>query len=395
MILMRLSSTEITLLSLPFLLPFVYIPFLWNPYEFSKFLVLVISVQILVIIFAIKYLKQKKRSSFFSFDLLSITILLFLAVTLLSDVFGLDPKVSLLGGMYRHQGFITQLLGIFYFFLLREYLSISDKKQVLNNVQKFAGVSAFILSGVAIWHAISFNIFHDISVPTYQGRIVATMGNPNFLGGYLAMLLPLVVFSKRSHLDQGETLTRGALRWVLAGILLVTILLSGSRGAILSAGVIMLIYLKKYTSFIQVILYIFMILLAIYYNDTYHYSDKLFETRKSSIWDNRVLIWTEGVKAVMKRPILGYGQENFELVFPKERIMKVDNAHNIFLEVAVSSGIVGLVLFLTIISIALRRAFWPVKLSLLTFLIIAQFNPLSIAQIALFWFLLGVSSVGN
>lgn len=121
------------------------------------------------------------------------------------------------------------------------------------------------------------------------------------------------------------------------------------------------------------------------------FQGEIRQANRKSIWDNRSLIWSEGLKAISKRPILGYGQENFELVFPKERHMKVDNAHNIFLETAVSSGIIGLLLFITIIMVAFKKANFTIKMSLLAFLIVSQLNPLSIVEIALFWFLLGMS----
>jgi ABC-type maltose transport system permease subunit len=59
------------------------------------------------------------------------------------------------------------------------------------------------------------------------------------------------------------------------------------------------------------------------------------------------------------------------------------------LEITVSSGLVGLIIFVSIIGYTLLHATFEVRLSLIAFLITAQFNPLSIAQIALFWLLLG------
>lgn len=109
-----------------------------------------------------------------------------------------------------------------------------------------------------------------------------------------------------------------------------------------------------------------------------------------SIWENRIIIWEEGIKVVIKRPILGYGQENFQLVFPAERRLSVDNAHNLFLEILISSGLLGLGAYLMVLREAFKKLPFFAKLSLLAFLVRAQFNPLSIPEIALFWYLLAL-----
>ena len=114
--------------------------------------------------------------------------------------------------------------------------------------------------------------------------------------------------------------------------------------------------------------------------------------KRTSVWDNRPYLWQTVLDGVIKRPLLGYGQENVEFLFPKT-YAKVDNAHNIFLEVAGASGLVGLILFVCILAIGLKGASSPVRLALFTFLIIAQFNPLSIPQIVLFWYLLAVEKI--
>jgi O-antigen ligase len=117
---------------------------------------------------------------------------------------------------------------------------------------------------------------------------------------------------------------------------------------------------------------------------------------KSSIyrysqWDNRFIIWNAGINSVIQKPILGVGQENFELIFPKNMHFRVDNAHNLFLETAVSSGLIGLFLYLLIICNSLKLAEFKIKLAIIAFLITGFFNPLNIVSIILFWILVGFS----
>lgn len=215
------------------------------------------------------------------------------------------------------------------------------------------------------------------------------MGNPNFLGGYLVVLLPLFLFSDNKKVFLSKDFL---LRFITIAMIAGTIILSGSRSAVLGLVAVIIFYLIKFvkikteTTLLNLLL-IFLISLGLFSSAKNH-----FIREHGSFADNRERIWNDGLTAFVKRPLLGYGQENFEITIPEERTIATDNAHNIFLEVLVSSGIIGLGIFLLIIFAAIKQASYPVKISLVSFLIVAQFNPLSIAQIALFWFLLGISS---
>lgn len=357
------------------IIPLIYIPGIFNPYEFPKF---IFFVAIAVFLFFLRSSKVRLLD-----DRLSILALSFLLIAFLADLIGLDPKISLLGSQYRHQGFITLLSGVLLFFTVRSFM----KEQGISMYQIFERgilLGTFIICLISFWQAFSFYVMSDWRVPLYQGRIVGTFGNPNFLGGYLAMTMPFLLWGKE----------RLSIKVILLFMSLLTVFLSGSRGAILAVGLILLIFviprLAKRRFLEQVFACIMGIILI--YMTLQFYQIGFLGLNRDSFWDNRGIIWSQGAKAILARPILGYGQENFELVFPKERNMKVDNAHNIFLETAVSSGILGLLLFLAIIVTAVWQAGFVLKISIIAFLITAQFNPLSIAQISLFWFLLGLTS---
>lgn len=344
-------------------------------------------------------------------------------VNIISDVFGVNPMVSIFGNAFRHQGLITLLSGIIIFSLLRSPLLF---KKLLPVFRKTIIASALIISSIAILQAVQVNVFKNFTIPTYNGRIVGTFGNPNFLGSYLTVLLPFALWYKQK--------INKLLRLTIVLTIIIAIFYTDSRAAYIALAFLFLVYalyllsksnLSKsiiWSSVILVFLGLFAFLnLFVYksviFNDSapvikergcpeswpVKYPLKIITDIRSLIpnfkreapCDNRFLIWAVGLEALIKRPVIGYGQDNFEQAILAGRMHLVDNAHNIFLETAISSGLLGLLFYLLIIFYALRKASFDIKMSLLAFIIIGQFNPLSIAQISLFWILIGFSQREN
>ena len=408
-------------------LPLVFIPNIFNPYELPKFIFFAVTAELLAIFFALYWLLSKKKEVIFpKIDLGVIFVLSFGIINLISDLFGLNPITSILGNDFRHQGFITLLSGIVIFFLLRSPL-LSQK--MLPVFRKTAIVSAFLISLFALWQVVQINIFHNYTIATYNDRIVGTLGNPNFLGGYMAMLLPFALWYRQK--------INKLLRLITILAITLTVFYTDSASSFIAITVLLIIYLVRIFLFTKIgfskiksaviLILIFCIGSAItipFISKNFTLSQSLllkdeercFENwpdtyplktitdirktgnvffKRDSPCDSRFLIWIGGLNALGKNPILGIGQDNFEFIIPKGLMYTVDNAHNIFLETAVSSGTIGLLLYLLILSYAFRKSSFDIKMSLLAFVIIGQFNPLSIAQISLFWILLGLSQKEN
>lgn len=379
-----MSRTKIVLWGIFFLilfLPLIYFPNTFNPFEFPKFITLIAVVQIWTLIYFLRPLTKKKEIDFPT-DLLTILILCFGVWVLISDILGLDLRTSLLGSKYRDQGFVTLTSGILLYLLMR-FLNKEYPMQLEQGVSLSILGSAFFVCFFVLWQAVSLNILNNY-VLTFQGRIIGTFGNPNFLGGYLSIILPFILNYFRGSIP---------IRLSFISIVLFVIFLSGSRSALLASMTVLLLYalytrilITKTTNLFKSFLVLIpLIILFGSISKTSFYSQLNFN--RTSKFDNRLVIWSLGLKAIPNRLIMGYGQENFELIIPRRS--KFDHAHNIFLETAISSGVIGLILYLLIILQALKKSNLIIKLSLIAFLITASFNPLSIAQIVLFWVLLG------
>lgn len=364
-----------SLIAIIVFLPLVVFPHVFNAYEYGKFLLFVTGVETVLFMFLVFARKNFKIPS----DRLSTLIYLFIFITITSDLFGIDIKTSLLGSDLRLQGFITLFSGGILYVLMKNYFQ--EPNENFFNISVL--ISSLVLSFIAIYQGIMFHFVMGSNVATYQGRIVGTMGNPNFLAGILSMMLPFVWFSKFKNKNFGLIL-----KIVLTILISVAIFLTGSRSGMIGAAFIILsslVYYFRKQKFRNILIGIIAICLVFVFFQTN------IKNQRVSVWDNRDLIWSEGLKAIESRPILGYGQENFELIYPKERNVKVDSAHNIFIEVGVASGIVGLILFVLIVFTAIKEAPFPIKLSIAAFIISGFFNPLSIAQIAFFWMVVGLT----
>lgn len=370
---------KIILSSLPLfllLLPFLVIPGMYNPYEFPKYIFLLIFIQIFVVIRALFCLTTKKP--LVHMNRFSLLVILFLILLGLANISGLDPHISFLGSMYRHQGFVLWLaLGILFLFL--SGLNTTEKQEMFQRFATYSVWFLLVLCSYSILQGILFFQFHDYSIPTNYGRIVATFGNPNSLAAYIVMLFPLAFYG--TMLLKLSPRNRILLTIILSIFVLITLLLTDSKSALFALIVISsLFFYKSRSSMLMLLIPLVPLILLV-----------LFHTTRLSPWDNRGIIWSYGIQSVIQHPLLGIGQENYELIVDKARHIPIDNAHNIFLELAVAGGIPTLLVFCFIVFLSFRQSIYPIRLSLIAFLICAFFNPLSIPTLATIWFLLALS----
>jgi len=125
---------------------------------------------------------------------------------------------------------------------------------------------------------------------------------------------------------------------------------------------------------------------------------------RDSTLTGRTIIWAESLTSIAKQPILGYGYSAFWDASPEamriDKVVKwqVPHAHNAYIDLTLQLGLTGLVLFLVVYCVAVRRAavymstehgweaMWP--LFYLTFVLLYQITESSIfADNSIFWIL--------
>jgi hypothetical protein len=132
---------------------------------------------------------------------------------------------------------------------------------------------------------------------------------------------------------------------------------------------------------------------------------------------HRGYIWRRALPLIYKKPVLGYGLDTFIYVFPQhDYIGKLNNVgyvnrlvskpHNLYLQIAVSSGIPALLVFLTIIFFVFKDSIKLIKkerlysdnillkgliASILGYLVAGLFNDSIVCVAPVFWGSLGMT----
>jgi len=340
------------------ILPIVFWPGLPEPLELAKVLAFIALTFIFfgytlsIIQHPILYVKQYG---------IYLVLLGLLIVQVISSLTSNRPITSLLGITYRYQGLITQIAYLLFSFTVT-VTALKKPKIIEHGIQ----YGSLIIAILTIIEAILLG----------SARTVGFLGNPNFTGGFLAMSLPFL----------GKVFL-----WPLP---LIAIFLTGSRSALIAAGIIMLlsVIFKTRNKVLPIAAVMILTLGCIVF----------LPQRPTSSFDTRQTIWSKGITAAFQKPVLGWGLENFELAFnsqikPNEFHLlniRVDKAHNEFLEVLVNSGFIGLSLYLYLIWLILKnlRSNQKVFLSFLGFLIISNLNVVNLNEYLFFYLALGTAA---
>lgn len=323
------------------------------------FRILIEIVFCLWLILAIYDKRYRPKKSFIFYFLLA-----FIFILILSTIFSVNSSRSFWSNFERMEGLITYLHILAYFIVLTSVL----------NKEKFWKIFFHISIGVSFIIALYGVLQLTGAVDIRQGgvRLDATLGNASYLAIYMVfhIFLSLWYFLKQKEWYRWfyapviilesiilyHTATRGAILGFIGGLLftaLVIGLLSSSRKIKISA----------ISSLVLIV-----ILVSLFF--TFKSSDFITQSpvlsRFSSIsfqddtTQSRFVIWRMSWEGFKERPILGWGLENYNLIFNKyyEPILWkqepwFDRAHNVFFDRLTTNGIFGLLIYLTLFGSAL------------------------------------------
>ncbi len=276
-------------------------------------------------------------------------------------------------------------------------LIASDLKK--GNIKTKTLILAFILSITLMSILLGAGIGVGYDFEENTTRLTFFNNNPNTVG-VLAGLA--IVFTLYLLLNIKDTFGRYTLLLllVLPGFLNL-LLLSASRGALFTTGIAVLIMLilSKAAPFKRIFQIALLVLASSYFLDKLMESELMYNRLTQFIDEGNTAgrgeIWDNVIEIASHRPVLGYGTTGFETEMTKIYGGNKD-AHNLFLYVMVTTGLIGfsifmyfLILHLIILINELRNG-QVLKLVLFVFYVTTVFKAGGVINNKLMWFLLAI-----
>lgn len=341
-------------------------------------------------------------------------VVIYLVLIMLSTLFSVDIDQSLKGRLLREEGAFALCCYLFVFQLSSKFYNFSTRH-----------VNLFLFSAllIALYAISQYFGFDPVPIDTFRGSwenyAYSTIGNPNFLGSYLTIVLPISIFyyvysRKFSYL-------------LLSSIFFLCLLCSRTRSAWVGflISFILLVYLiyknkinfKYMLPIITAFSLIFLSLNLVYNNETQKRAStivtdaKLVLTKspeRDRAGSTRYYIWRNALKLIPERPLLGYGPDTFDIAFMgkfKDDTQKyfgdliVDKAHNEYIQIAVTTGLPSLIFYLLIPLTILYRAIKginkniliiPLLCSISGYLIQGFFNISVVSVAPVYYIVLGI-----
>ena len=180
-------------------------------------------------------------------------------------------------------------------------------------------------------------------------RVYSTLANPNVLGEYLLLVIPIAC----AFAFSADNWKKRIAALLAAGIMGVCLILTYSRGCylgLLFAAAVFLVLLDRRFLFLGIIA---VALCPLYLPESVISRFTSIGNMADSSTSYRVRIWL-GSLAMLKDfgfSGVGYGSEAFNTIYPTYAMHGVyaQHAHNLFLQILCDSGIVGLLVFLGLI----------------------------------------------
>ncbi len=295
----------------------------------------------------------------------------------------------------------TNTVSIFNFTLFQNillyWLIASDLKKQYVHIKSL--MLSFVLSIVLMSILLMFGIGLGQEFEEGVSRITFFENNPNTVG-VLAGLA--IVFSLYFILNPSRTFQKKGVLVVLALPGFVNLLLlSGSRGALLTTAlsVILMMVMNKTTPFKRILQVGLLIVTASYFMDKLMESELMYKRLTQSIEEGNTAgrgeIWGDVIEVWSNRPLTGYGATGFETEMTKIYGGRKD-AHNLFLYILVTTGFVGISIFLYFLFCHIKRAVESfkkgdvLKIILLIFYLTTVVKAGGVINNKLMWLLLAI-----
>ncbi|MHB9019320.1 MAG: O-antigen ligase family protein [Minisyncoccota bacterium] len=342
----------------------LFFPFIvGKAFIFRAIIEIVFALWLILVVFY-KEFRPKKNTLLWA-------IAIFIGVTALATVLGVNPLRSFWSNFERMEG-LVMYIHLFAYFL------------VLGNVFKkrdwFWFFNAFVASGLIEGVYALFQKMGKIPSPQGGFRVDGTIGNPAYLAAFLIFI---VGFCTLLFLRSKDIYARTF--YGFSGLFsLMIIYFTASRGPVLGilvalflAGTIYLFFKKVETDSDKKIKKIMIggliglvvlvgVLWGLKNTNFIKNSQTLSRLTNLSFSEttitSRLSIWQMSFKAFKEKPILGWGPENYIAVFSKYYSPEMwrqepwfDRSHNVVFDWLINAGLIGLLSYLSIFFFAIKE----------------------------------------
>lgn len=420
------------------LIPLILTPYNYELFEFNKIIALYFLTGLISGTWILKMIFNRKI--IFNPTPFFIPLVLFLLSQIISTILSIDPHTSLFGYYSRfHGGLLSTISYLILFFAYSSNFSQKPEKTTLDFLKVILS-TALLVSLYAVLERLGID--KHLWIQDVQNRVFSTLGQPNWLAAYLLALIPLTlafIFKNRSK----KIIIK--INLFLLFIFYLTLLFTKSRSGLLGLTAAFAIFfalyiikqIKKinYKKILIVFLIIFTTTLIIGTDYTPSLNTLINKTASSQSQNQslesgnpesssislggsksseiRKVVWQGSLKIFLHYPFFGSGVETFGYSYYNFRPVEhnllsewdflYNKAHNEFLNFLSTTGIVGLLAYLSIIFCftawslinyfkVKNSLFLPAFLAGFLGLSVSNFFGFSIVPTALFFFLFPVFS---
>ena len=323
-----------------------------------------IVVEIMVGLWLILLYRDKETRPKCSWLLVSLTAYLLMAT--LATIFGQNPLRSFWSNFERMEGLVAYIHSYLFFIISISVIKSRETWWWLLNTTVFVSV---LTSFVGLQQLLGKAEIHQSA-----SRLDATLGNSAYLATYTLIHIFIL-----GYLFFTTAAKNKVLRWTyfLLAILELTILyFTATRGAILGliGGVILFLLLTAWKrggsarKVSLVALGVIVVAVSLFWSlrtaPFISQNKVLGRFANISLTDgttqSRFLIWNMSLQGFKEHPLLGWGPENYPLVFQKYYAPSMwsqepwfDRSHNVILDNLINFGVLGLLAYLSIFAGAL------------------------------------------
>ena len=339
-------------LFLSLFLPLYISDSLFFPFITGKNFLFRIIIEFIFMLWVILAVCDKKFRPRKSLILLSLFAFIFIMV--LSTIFGANPYRSFWSNYERMEGLVTYLHALAYFVVL---ITVLNTEKLWKWFFHTSLLVSFIIAVYGFLQLAGIKPIHQSDV-----RLDATLGNASYLAIYMVfhIFLALMYFLKEKNWW----------KWFYIPFFLSYLIIlynTATRGAILGlvGGFFVFLFLmsifskerkKKFISVASLLLILLLITIFWSFRNSSFIKQNSVLSRFSNISmeeQSRFVIWKMSWEGFKENPVLGWGPENYNLVFNKyyQSILYkqepwFDRAHNVFFDKLVTTGILGLLSYL-------------------------------------------------